>query len=56
MDEFSVIAYCFDCHTPHDVSDTGPEDWGMTCDCGGTVITPTGEMRFEFTERRYECV
>lgn len=53
MDELTVLAHCFDCNKAHDVSETDESDYGMTCiDCGGTVISRTGKMRFRLIDAR----
>lgn len=42
-----------DCNTPHDVTYTDETDYGLRCDCGGLVISPSGKMHFRIVDRRY---
>jgi len=40
-----ILAYCWSCNKEHDISNTTPKDYGMKCDCGGYVITPSGKVQ-----------
>lgn len=42
------IAYCFSCNKEHEVADlmSGSNE-GLKCECGGYIITPSGNVKFK---------
>jgi len=40
-----TLAYCWGCGKEHDVTNTSAEDYGLKCECGDYVISPSGKMQ-----------
>ena len=39
-----TIAYCWSCRKEHDITNVPAYKYGIKCECGGFVITPSGKV------------
>lgn len=49
-----TLAYCWTCNKEHDITNKGIKEYGIKCDCGGYVISPSGKINMKLVPENDE--